>query len=270
MGDVHTAGDTVHVPLKYRHNGVQFPLHLKVPAGQWPEYARLLNGAYPLGVKVVCGIFAFTSGKEFSVAKGALLNVLGLSLKRSGSHRTEDYKRVNRIFGFCECLYLPTYEERDKKRGKILSGHEQFLLRTSIPVTNHYSSLDYRIGGELSDRYGWLDKRWLTEDANRHPYAVLLYPFLVWQWERGWYEHRGAFKWNVPAILRGIGAPGDFSNPKNRRRRTEAFARGLDYLHKQGYTGRVEFSAGNGKTYVSVEAPDGHPVRTLRRRSESA
>ena len=267
--EVHTTGGRVHVSLRNRHNGKEFVPYLAIATDKWSTCERLLTGAYPFGVKVACGILSNASGREFRLNKDGFLDVLGFKrdeINRDQCHRSSNYNRLNDTLGLLESLCLPVYKYDKKKKVKVLSGHEPFLLQTEIPATKHFSGLNYRIGGDVTGRYGWIDKRWLTEDANRHPYVVLLYPFLGWQWELGWHQHRGTFKRNVPAVLRDIGAGYDKGNYARTVHRLEDE---LGYMETKGYIGSLAFHRQEDRLLVSIEAPEDHPTKTLRQGREN-
>ena len=261
----------IRAELKNRITEKHLPAHIVVPIDWWnnPRSAkkndtdvmqRRLNSSYLLTIKVSCGIFAFASGREIELDIGGLMDVLGYRRDSRGWHQTSNYRRVNDALTLLEGLYVPIYK-RGKKGKRILDSHEPFLQRTSVPAT-HLTKTHYRIGGDIGKRYGWIGRKWLAEYAYKHPLAVMLYPYLVWQWEMGWNQHQGTFKRNVPAVLRDIGVRWD---QKHFTRTVKTLERELEHMQKQGYVQRFSFkNASNGRRLLVVEAPKEHPSRTLR------
>ena len=264
VGETHTGGNLVDASLMNRPTGKHITLKLQVPKDSWPRLESHLRGAWPFGVQVACCIFEFVSGKEFGKDANRLLDLLGLKRDAKGYHYGGNVGRLNDALDLFECLLVPHYKQ-DRKKGKVLDSYEPFLRQTVIPATAH-SGVNYRVGVDTTRGYGWLYKRWFQIDANRHPYAVLLYPYLSRQWQIGWHQHEGTFKRNVPAVLRDVGIPYD---RKHFGRTVDTLKKEVNYLRRNEFVYHYGFPTKDGRLFLSVEAPEKHPVRTLRKGRES-
>jgi hypothetical protein len=265
LDEPHTSGDFKYADLRNRHTGKPFSLKLQLTEVKWHLAEERMNGAWPFGVQIACGVFEFVSGREFSKDTNRFLDLLGLKRDGNNYHYGRNIGRFNNALDFFEGLLVPHFKP-DKKKRKVLDSYEPFLRQTGIPATAH-SGINYRVGVDTAKGYGWLDKRWFQIDANRHRYAVLLYPYLAHQWQIGWNQHRGTFKRNLPAILRDVGI--SYSR-KHFARTVDTLKKDVAFLRRNGLVGQYQFSTKDGRVLLSVEAPEKHPVRTLRRGGETA
>lgn len=253
------------------------------------EMVRALG---PAGLKVVMGLFRLAHDRGrigyFTLDTNDFLDGLGYTRSTDGYHQTENIRRVYETIEVLKRVKVVGEFRRRLKSGRDkvsmheeqlvyqLSTHTEWITERDKPVDSGEKVsegvtllINPKVYADITEHlYTWVDKKCLSTDAHRHPYAIQLIPFYAIQWRMGWAKYQGVYRAKLGVILRGAGIPA----PKGRHwaRLIDRIKREHDYMVEQGLIKSwriVERASKEINALWEVVIPDGHALRELKAKS---
>jgi hypothetical protein len=152
------------------------------------------------------------------------------------------------------------FEEWEVERGRPVEKGRQ--IENGVQIFIHPEIYKY-----IDSLYTFLPSGFLTIDAGKKPYAILLYPYIANQFRIGLHQYRGIIKQPLRQILDGAGLLNGLPKRKNQQRDyIERIKNDLEWLtdQKEFWIRSIQFEQSNGSSLdqtVTINMAEDHPLK---------